>query len=175
MGHRVWHKYENEYVHANTDADGISNSIGIGVGMGFYGRSLPREEWRQEKESHPAIISQEMYEQVQSLHPPTTSFGKKKGRRHLFHGLTKCGVCGKALCRQKSGRQVLVCRQKHREGEVNVSVELLWEICDGMFRRGEKRVRSRELKELFLNIFFEKIVVGADGKMWIYCKVRNEM
>lgn len=156
-GVRVWHKYENRFRD------------------GFYRASVPREEWRTEKMCHPAIIGEEEYALVQSIHPHTAGYGRRKGRRHLFHGITKCGYCGRALCCHRRRAGILVCRENHGEASVQASLNILWEICWKLFAgqgvtAGWKPPVGNAEKELYLRSFIQQIRVES-GKIWIESKV----
>ena len=156
-GVRVWHKYENCFQN------------------GFCSESVPREEWRTEKMCHPAIISEQDYALVQRIHSHTAGYGIKKGRRHLFHGITKCGYCGRALCRHRRRAGILVCRENHGEASVQVAQGILWEICRELFagRKAEggwKQYDGDMEKELYLRCFIQRIRV-EDDKIWIESKV----
>jgi DNA invertase Pin-like site-specific DNA recombinase len=152
-GKRVWHKYENRYEN------------------GFVSCRVSREEWRQEQDAHPPIISEEMYESVQKLHPPTAAYGRKKGKRHIFHGITKCGICQGALCCHRRHKEILLCPKKHEEGEIAISTETLWKICCFIPQNPIPENISRKMKEILLQIYFEKIVVEHDHQVKIFCKV----
>jgi hypothetical protein len=143
MGQRVWHKYENIYE------------------SGFCTKSLPREQWRQEEGRHPAIVSQEIYDRVQMLHPVTASYGKKKRKRHMFHGITRCGICGKALNRHRRRREMLVCPEKHTQGDVIVSMEILWKVCFRVFGGGGQEPQGEGERERFLHTFVREIRING--------------
>lgn len=156
-GVRVWHKYENRFQN------------------GFCSESVPREEWRTEKMCHPAIISEQHYALIQRIHPHTAGYGSKKGRRHLFHGITKCGYCGRALCRHRRRAGILVCRENHGEASVQVALDILWEICRELFAGQKADGRWKQYdgnmeKELYLRCFIQRIRV-EDDKIWIESKV----
>jgi DNA invertase Pin-like site-specific DNA recombinase len=142
-GQRVWHKYENSYEN------------------GFCTKSLPRGQWRQEEGCHPAIIPQELYDRVQLLHPVTAAYGKKKRKRHIFHGITRCGICGKALNRHRRQREILVCPENHTPGDVSLSMETLWKICFRIFGGGGKEPSGENEKECFLHTFVREIRIDG--------------
>ncbi len=158
-GRHVWHKYENHF------RDGCCCDC------------VPREEWKVRAMAHPAIICEEDFKMVQELHPHTAGYGRKKGRRHLFHGITKCGYCGKGLCRHRRRRELIVCRERHGDRDVQVRIDVLWKLCWEIFSRRGRPVRtgcSGEMseglslleKELFLKCFVRRIWVER-GSAWI--------
>ncbi|MBO5484407.1 MAG: recombinase family protein [Lachnospiraceae bacterium] len=164
MGYQVWHKYENKYQN------------------GFYRKNVQREEWKKQEGRHPAIISENLYEQVQRQQHRTGAYGKKKGKRHVFHGVTKCGFCGRALCRHRQKREMLCCREIHHGQQTMISEHLLWESCLALWKRSvhktgvteEKKWEEWE-KELFLKEFVQRIFVEGEDVVWLQWKVAGKI
>lgn len=152
-GQQVWHKYENHYQN------------------GFFCECVPRKQWRVQESRHPPVVSREEYRRVQLLHPPTAGYGKKKGRRHLFHGITKCGECKGALCRHRRRKELLVCSRGHGELSPQISVEALWRICQEIFGMGQEELPLFDDRELFLKYFIQRIEVGPGKEVRITAKV----
>lgn len=161
MGCQVWHKYENTYED------------------GFRSKAISREQWRVQEEMHPAIISGDLYRKIQRMQERSAGYGKRKGERHLFHGVTKCSICKKALCRHRRKKEFLCCREKHGDAEVLIAEEKLWEICRNLWENQEsfggdtrlKKMHTQE-KQLFIKKFVEKITVG-EKRLWIQWKTVN--
>lgn len=156
-GSHVWHKYESRFEN------------------GFVRKAISREDWEKQESMHPAIISSQQYIRVQMRQKRTEGFGKKKGKRHLFQGISKCGICKKALCRHRRRKELLCCREKHEEGEIMISERQLWEICRKVWEihcdRNEKDIDGLNQleKKLFLKYFVKRIEV-EEKKIWIQWK-----
>lgn len=164
MGQQVWCKSRSRYRN------------------GFYREYLPRGDWQRQKGSHMPIVSEEEYEQAQAAQRRRLTGVDGRRPPHLFHGLTKCGVCGKALCRKRREDEVICCKEIHG-GEFPIPVEGLWRICcaavctmdgtaEGMEEgrgfwnilggtAGADRVCERQ-RRIFLQHFFERITVGTE-------------
>lgn len=152
-GTYVWHKYENEYR------------------SGFCRQCVDRRDWHRRERSHPAIIPQEEFERAWNGRKRTAGFGRKKGKRHIFHGITRCGYCQQALCRHRRERELLVCRERHGEERNTVSWKILWKICAALWFDGEAPEMQEWEMEIFLHHFIRKITVGPGQKLLIYWKV----
>ncbi len=74
---------------------------------------VPREEWIIVKNTHPAIISQELYDKVQSIMGDRNAdYKSRRGmndflpvQENLFKGIIYCGECGKTLTRHRKVRR----------------------------------------------------------------------
>ncbi len=149
-GCQVWHKYESRY------------------DDGFSMKEVERTLWKKKEEMHPAIISRQQYEKVQSFQKRTASFEKRKGKRHMFQGITKCVYCKKALCRHRRKKNYLCCREKHMSKEILIPENQLWEICRQVWKKQRGMVRDKNLEEissqqekrLFIKYMIERIEVG---------------
>lgn len=170
VGCQVWHKYENR--------------------IGRTKRTAPvqRSDWEVREGKHPAIISPELYERVQRM-------GEKRGasetgirrKRHLFHGLTKCLDCGRALCMDRRRKGILCCNHCSTKEEKRIPVEELRVLCLKQFAGLEKEEwqlqmgwetagwtkaepdqRERNAMELFLHMMIQKIEVGKEGDIVIW-------
>lgn len=146
MGRQVWQKSRNRYRN------------------GFYTEYIPRQDWMEQRGTHPAIVSEEEYERAQAAQKHHAGAPCRRRRRHLFHGLTKCGICGRALCRKRREDGVICCKNRHGR-QCEIPVEVLWRICFrslseicGELPEAEKA--GDEVRELCLHYFFSRIVVG---------------
>ncbi len=164
-GVHVWHKYESVYRN------------------GFYVQPVPRTAWQQVRESHPAIIEEKLFEQVQQCLPRTAAAGRKKGPRHIFTCLTKCAGCRHALCRHRHRREILCCPFCRGECRLQISQELLWRICCLAWEQEVERawknqpetgqekhscvhpgkVQAEFQKKLFLKQFLQEVTVDGRG------------
>lgn len=166
MGRQIWHKSRSRYRN------------------GFYREYLSKDAWRMQKGSHLPIISEEDYERAQSAQRRHSDSAGGRREAHLFHGLTKCGICGKALCRKRREEGIICCKEPHGS-KCGIPVETLWRICctvacriDGEVEKTGERQRMwkifREAADLekfcgkqrafFLRCFFERITVGKEGE-----------
>ncbi len=155
-GHHVWHKTENCYF------------------SGFFRESVPREQWREERNCYPAVVPEEEYQKVQQLQRRTQGTARRK--RHYFHGITRCGDCGAALCRHRRRREFLCCN-RCSQGRERIALDALWRVCAAVFltcgpyctadweEEGEEWAR-----EEFLQRFMKEIQVSAAGEIWIRWK-----
>ena len=152
-GTETWHKYENRYRD------------------GFVTVRVPEEEWKKRKDAVPEIVSEEVFQKNLDRNPMNPGLRRKKGRRHLFHGITKCGFCGRALCRHRTQKGVLVCDGDHEKNRIEIS--LLLSVCRWIFGMpDDPEIMTVEL-EFFLKIFVEKILV-RQGNIRILAKVLVE-
>lgn len=155
-GCHVWYKFKSVYEN------------------GFIMEEVPRGEWKKQEGLHPAIIPLQQYNRVQMKQKRTDGYGQRKGKRHLFQGITKCGICKKALCRHRHNKDLLCCREKHEGIYLTISQEQLWNICRQQWLqrsngRFEEKMISLAEKKLFLKYFIRRIEV-EEKKIWIWWK-----
>lgn len=150
MGTETWHKYENRYRD------------------GFVTVRIPEQEWKKRKEAVPEIISEKMFQKSQDMHPLNHDLCGKKGKRHLFHGITKCGYCGSALCRHRTQKELLVCDGDHEENRIGTAA--LLSVCRWIFGMPDDPETAVGEMEIFLKLFVKKICV-KQGKIRILAKV----
>ena len=140
VGQDLWHKSESIYRN------------------GFVRVELPKEKWNVRDKSHPAIIDREVYEKIKTRYPETGGENKKRRKRHMFHGITKCGMCGMALCRHRNRAGLLICN-KHPE-QVQIAISCLWKILREIFDLNNEN--NEKSSRIFMKIFVQKIFV--DGR-----------
>ena len=145
MGVDPWHKSESQYRN------------------GFVRVGIPRDMWRINENSHQAIISRKMYEEAGKWYPEKENGGAKRRGRHLYHGLTKCGICGKALCRHSSDSNLLICKKDAKK--IRIPIAGLSKMICGIFG-----IESEKYLEIFLRIFIRRIIV-SNGNIRIQLKV----
>lgn len=150
MGTETWHKYENRYRN------------------GFVTVKIPEGEWKRRTEAVPGIICENIFRKNLDLHPLNQCLCGKKGRRHIFHGITKCGYCGRALCRHRTQKEVLVCDGDHEKNRIGTST--LLSVCRWVFGMPDDPEAAAGEMEFFLKIFVKKICV-RQGKIRIQAKV----
>ena len=156
MGTHVWHKSENQYR------------------SGFCRENLNREQWHQQESVYPAIVSREEFEKISRLQRRTAGYGRKKGKRHVFHGITRCGCCGRALCRHRRDRSVLICKEKHGGKEIKVNWKVLWRICRTAWGQQEELPEQEWETRLFLQQCVQKITLGSGAQIWIDWKISKK-
>lgn len=66
-------------------------------------RDMPPEEWFRVEGTHEAVISRQMFEDVQRLLSMDTRTAPGKDTVYLFSGIVECGGCGGSMCRRTSG------------------------------------------------------------------------
>ncbi len=66
----------------------------------------PEDKWFIVKNTHPAIIDKETFIKAQNLQKLNTRISPKNDRVYIFSGLIRCGNCGKAMVRKKSGKYI---------------------------------------------------------------------
>ncbi len=134
IGIHIWHKYE------------MNPSL---TGNPFR---LPQDCWKTSQGSHKGIVSKEMFNIINSHHNPLKS--KPKGKRHIFHGITKCKNCHKALCIGRRKKEYLCCNHCG-DGEVKkIQIKVLYDIC--LKKINEEYIKQHS-KIFDQNIFFENL------------------
>lgn len=162
MGCQVWHKSESR--------------LG-GLAPTQY---LDQRQWYYRPYRHPAIVSEEMFTQIESHSRQTSA---KKGKRHLFHGITKCMECGRALCMDRRKKGILCCNHCSRKEEKRITVQELLEICRTEWFRQVYDcdcLSSAEAKidlspELFLQEMILRIKVGCHHNIEIVWNFQKSM
>lgn len=147
------------------------------------GKRLPKECWKTRAGKHDAIISAGLYNSVN--HKATVS--PPKGRRHIFHGITKCKTCHKALCAGRRQKDFLCCCHC-RTGELKkIQTDTLFGICLEKINneflkyncpaKGQDTIINPAIygkscnlscKELLLHNFIKKIEIGDNNDIDIY-------
>ena len=157
-GTHVWHKYE-------------------------YGIRLPKECWKTSTGSHSAIVNMELYNKARQ----GTSKSSPKSRRHIFHGITKCKTCHKALCTGRRKKEFLCCNHCQNGELKKIKTDTLFEIClirinNELLKQPcpvkEKDILNRIItcgkdcclsdKELLLHNFIKKIEIGDSHDIDIF-------
>lgn len=134
-GMHVWHKYETGQYQVDKPL------------------RLPKDCWKISKGNHAGIISDELFHIVNSHHNPSKSV--PKGRRHIFHGITKCKNCHRALCSGRRKKDYLCCNHCGRGEIKKINADLLYEIC-------LKKINEEYLKQ---QMFFEKFSDNGDDNL----------
>lgn len=186
IGYQVWHKYET-----------LVNP---------YGKksAVPRLQWELRRGTHEAIINKKDWEElILQNERATDSKEGNKGKRHIFHGLTKCGGCGRALSCGRHNKQMLCCNHCSGHEEKRIDIGRLFEACMSEFYKLYKQNKTRRQKlieacgdshgthmqeletyqqmcvcfmkepELFLHHFIHRIEVCQNGVVNIYWAFRD--
>lgn len=162
-GLNVWHKYETPSYRINQPL------------------KLPKNCWKTSKGRHSAIICSELYNKINNKPVKSTP----KGKRHIFHGITKCKICHKALCYDRKKKGYLCCNHCG-SGEIKkIQADMLYNIClekirEEFFKQKDSSVKyslfinslncnnSLFYKELLLHNFIKKIEIGDKNNIDIY-------
>ncbi len=164
-GIHVWHKYEMD------------------SGQSGKALRLPKSSWKTSKGKHQGIVSKELFDVVNSHHNPSKSV--PKGRRHIFHGITKCKICHKALCAGRRKKEYLCCNHCGNGETKKIQIELLYKIClekiveecvkhhISFDKLNNNKENNLLLKELILQNFIKKIEIGNNYDIDIFWKFRS--
>lgn len=169
-GFHVWHKYEMAAFKTGTPV------------------RLPKDMWKISDGSHDAIVSKEVYGKVSAAHKQAKP--SSKGRRHIFHGITRCRECHKALCAGRRQKSYLCCNNCGPGETKKIQINLLCKIC--IIKIREESVKYRDLfmennifnnssgfnldnnpgslyiMELLLHNFISKIYIGNKNDIDIF-------
>ncbi len=162
-GLNVWHKYETPSYRINQPL------------------RLPKNYWKTSKGRHNAIICSEQYSKINSKPVKSTP----KGKRHIFHGITKCQTCHKALCYDRRKKGYLCCNHCGHGEIKKIQADILYNICldkiqEEFFKQKISSCKynlfinslncnnSLFYKELLLHNFIKKIEIGNKNNIDIY-------
>ena len=162
-GLNVWHKYETPSYRINQPV------------------RLPKNYWKTSKGRHNAIICSEQYSKINSKPVKSTP----KGKRHIFHGITKCQTCHKALCYDRRKKGYLCCNHCGHGEIKKIQADILYNICldkiqEEFFKQKISSCKynlfinslncnnSLFYKELLLHNFIKKIEIGNKNNIDIY-------
>lgn len=150
-GYHVWHKYENDFRKYNSK------------------KLLPSDEWKYEKDDSVAVIDKNLWDDVRNLRGMIRKSSPKKPR-HIFHGITKCGECGKALVRSRKESNLLVCRNCSGSEEEKISIDELFNIIKQFIN--DKCVKEylfdEKYKEVFIQTVVKRVIVNNRKGIKIY-------
>ena len=151
-GYHIWHKYENEFRDYGTK------------------KLLPRSQWKYSKDDSIAIIDEDTLKRIYEIRKIKSDKNIQKGCRHIFHGITKCGGCGRALVRGRRQKDVLVCNHCSRREERRIVIKELYDIVIFIIRKkcGKELDIDEKNRELFIQTVVKKIYVHTDGTIDIY-------
>ena len=140
-------------VYVGDTVQGISERISF---KSKKARKLPESRWVVTENTHEALVSRELFEQVQRL----KASGKRISRvgsanAHLFKGMIFCGRCGSPLySRVRRNRPMgYVCGSYAKKGR---------SLCTSHFIREKELLEyiTNELREVFQKIELENILIG---------------
>lgn len=116
---------------------------------------LPRSEWIIVPDTHEAIVSEEMFQKVQSNFKPRGISGWTNQPKHIFYGKLKCAYCNHSLQRKQ------------------IKKEFVYRCETGMAVQRKKcetvKISDRVLKETLLsaiNTQIQLIMDAASSKDW---------
>ena len=119
---------------------------------------------------------------------------KRKEPRHIFHGLTKCMICKKALVTDRAKKGWLCCRNCTGREKKLIETERLYQLFFdrlNIFLTEETKNREKESRiceyvkkiqnnlstnverEMLLNIFVKKIFVGENENIVIFWRFKR--
>lgn len=179
LGYHVWHRYENEYLP-------LKKRIRQCPDMW---RLMPDDK-NNIKIIDESMLSQDIIEYYQKSH-------RKNSTRHIFHGITKCYICKKALVLDRAKKGWLCCRNCDGKEKKLIETERLYQLFFDRLQKifeEEKDVYSQEGysisclydeeklrqniktnvdKEMLLNIFVKKIFVCKNEKIIIFWRLKK--
>ncbi len=118
-------------------------------------RRLPKDKWVITEGTHEAVITKDMYEEVQRLRS-TRNNGKisRNKCRHILNGIMFCGDCGSAMyVRKRKNGTVYVCGNYCRNGKTACSshfvyeADIVYHICRELAGLFEQKEEIHELQE----------------------------
>lgn len=179
LGYHVWHRYENEYLPFKKRV-----------------RQCP-EMWKimsDEKNSIKIIDESMLSEDIKKYYQRPH---RRNGARHIFHGITKCGVCGKALVSDRAKNGWLCCRTCCGKEKKLIETERLYQLFfdrlksflttkrkkineKDNLRKNEynveklqQNIKTNVDREMILNIFVRKISVWENEKITIFWRFKE--
>lgn len=185
LGYHVWHRYENEY-------------------LPFKKRIKQSPDmWKimSDKRNDIKIIDESMLsDDIKKYYKKTY---RRNSARHIFHGITKCGICRKALVLDRAKKGWLCCRNCEGNEKKLIETERLYQLffdrlqnimelekkgskttdeaSEKMYfimENKKKMVRNKKTdveKEMFLNIFVKKIFVWENENIVIFWRFRRNV
>lgn len=150
-GYHVWHKYENDFRKYNSK------------------RRLPSEEWKYEEDRSVAVIEKKLWDDVRNIKGTIKKSSPKKNR-HIFHGITKCGECGKALVRSRKEKDILVCRNCSGSEEERIHIDELFNLVKYLINNKCKKEHliDEKYKEVFVQTLVKRININNNKEIEIY-------
>ena len=119
---------------------------------------------------------------------------KRKEPRHIFHGLTKCMICKKALVTDRAKKGWLCCRNCTGREKKLIKTERLYQlfsdrldiflteetkssgkesnICEYV-KKNQNNLSTNVEREMLLNIFVKKIFVGENENIVIFWRFKR--
>ena len=180
LGYHVWHRYENEFLP-------LKKRI----------KQYP-DGWRVVADTNNDIaiidktmLSEDIIKYYESSH-------RRNGARHIFHGLTKCMLCKKALVMDRAKKGWLCCMNCTGKEKKLIETERLYQLffdrltrIFAMQRSDEKtkehsedsseyikkicdNIKTDVEKEMFMNIFVKKIFVGEKENVIIFWRFKRQ-
>lgn len=117
-GCHVWHRYENHI-------DQIRRTVVV-----------PKEQHCVRKNVHEPIVSEELFHAVAGRQYSTMS-----KKRHIFHGITKCGHCQRALVRRRRHPEMLCCRHCGAGESERIDIQTYYNYVESSYVKNIKMIR----------------------------------
>ena len=120
--------------------------------------SVPKEEWTVVPDMFPAIISKEVFASVQEALQTERRPSNVRKSNSLFRRKIKCGYCGLAMTRKKSGNPYYVCEAYKNNPESSCPDDRIYENALAevvlaairkqaqLFRRTEAEIQKKQIK-----------------------------
>ena len=184
LGFHVWHRYEIESLPLKRRV-----------------KQMP-EQWKMvsDDKNDIAVIDESMLSD-----DIVRYYGKshrKNNARHIFHGITKCGICGNALCSDRAKKGWLCCRKCNGKEKKLIMTGRLYQLffdrlkvvfygevccCDRekktagqrgnreieFFEKLSQNIKTDVDREMLLNIFVRRIYVSEPEKVIIYWRIKK--
>lgn len=129
-------------------------------------KKTPKETWIKVENHHPAIISNEIFNQVQKIIKGKENFAPKSKTPSLFSGYLMCGRCNSPLyiVRRKDRPNAFVCGKNFKEGKIDSNIK--GKGCTS------HRIREKEIETIFKN-HIENIMFNEQYKKELYKQYEN--
>lgn len=176
LGYHVWHRYENEIFPLKKGT-----------------KQYPKQ-WKISRDTKNDIaildktmLSEDIVKYYKKSH-------KRKDKRHIFHGLTKCMLCKKALVTDRAKNGWLCCRNCTGREKKLIETERLYQlffdrlniflmreiknrekernVCDYV-KKIQNNLSTNVEREMLLNIFVKKIFVGENENIVIFWRFKR--
>lgn len=180
LGYHVWHRYENEFLPLKKRV-----------------KQYP-DEWRisEDINADTAIIDKTMLPEDIKKYYGTSH--RRNSSRHIFHGITKCMSCKKALVMDRAKKGWLCCRNCTGKEKKLIETERLYQLFFDrliklfLMQESEQntKVNNKDIsqhikkirdnvktdveKEMFLNIFVKRIFVGEKENVVIFWRCKRQ-
>ena len=103
----------------------------------------PEAQWIRAKGQHPALISRELFDEVQAIRHHRARHARAASSPHLLSGLVKCGYCGGAMIRSGAwGGGYFICCRYQQSGTCQRNGKYLVPKLEAMVLAELRRLRQ---------------------------------